>query len=171
MLRITPQDPAEPDSANLLDQLSDALTAMTGNSGKSSFDPQDVRGPNALFVVARDGDGLPVGCGAFRPLQSGIAEVKRMYAKPGTSGVGSAILRYLEQHAVQMGFAEFWLETRVVNVRAVQFYERHGYQRIANFGKYVGRHEAICLGKRLKAAAETEPLAQEETPPNKPSRI
>jgi ribosomal protein S18 acetylase RimI-like enzyme len=149
MFRITPEDPETPDARTLIDGLSDTLRSITGDSGRSSFDPADVRGEKALFVVARDGEGRAVGCGAFRPLQSGVAEVKRMYALPHTRGVGSAVLRHLEAQATAMGYIEFWLETRLVNTRAVAFYEKRGYARIARFGPYVDRPEAVCLGKRL----------------------
>jgi len=89
-----------------------------------------------------------VGCGALRPLGEGVAELKRMYARPG-SGAGSSLLDALERQARAFGYAEVWLETRKVNVRAVAFYEKHGYCTIPNCGKYVGRTEAVCLGKAL----------------------
>ena len=63
--------------------------------------------------------------------------------------MGAAILGFLEAQALQLGFTTLWLETRVVNHRAVAFYERHGYQKIPNFGKYIGNSEAVCLGKQL----------------------
>ncbi|MCA9916834.1 MAG: GNAT family N-acetyltransferase [Anaerolineales bacterium] len=147
--QIRPEDPATPAAIALLQGLSDNLTAITGSSGRASFDPEDVRGPKSLFVLAWDERDQAVGCGSFRPLQPGIAELKRMYALPGTRGVGTAVLQYLEAEAAQMGYAELWLETRRVNLRAVGFYRSRGYKEIPNFGKYVGRPEAICLAKHL----------------------
>jgi GNAT superfamily N-acetyltransferase len=149
MLSIAPEDPASIDSLELMEELSSTLASITGDSGKSSFDPDDVRGSNACFVVARDAEGRAVGCGAFRPLQERVAEVKRMYSRPGTGGVGSAILAFLEVAAVKLGYRALWLETRLVNKRAVSFYERRGYRRIPNFGKYVGNPKAVCFEKRL----------------------
>jgi len=72
-----------------------------------------------------------------------------MYAVPGSSGVGAAVLAYLETEARALGYTHFWLETRRVNQRAVAFYEKHGYARIPNFGKYVGKTEAVCFAKAL----------------------
>jgi GNAT superfamily N-acetyltransferase len=149
MLTITPEDPASAVSRQLLDELSATLAAITGDSGRSSFDPADVRAARALFVVARDENGQAVGCGAFRPLQDGIAEVKRMYSRPGSAGVGSAILAYLETKAAGLGYRALWLETRLVNERAVRFYEKRGYARIPNYGKYSGNPKAVCFEKRL----------------------
>lgn len=148
-LTITPTDPAASESLELMEELSAALAAITGDSGKASFDPADVRGANARFVVACSEAGAAVGCGAFRPFQPGIAEIKRMYSRPGNPGTGSAILLYLETEAAALGYQALWLETRLANTRAVQFYEARGYARIENFGKYVGNPLAVCFEKRL----------------------
>ncbi|CCE02967.1 GNAT family N-acetyltransferase [Bradyrhizobium sp. STM 3809] len=149
MLTISRDDPASSDAEALLAELSAALAEMTGDSGRTSFDPDDVRGPRACFLIARDGAGQAVGCGALRPLEADIAEVKRMYARRGSSGVGSAILAQLETVAASLGYAAIRLETRLVNARAVGFYERHFYRRIPNYGRYVGRPEAVCFEKAL----------------------
>jgi GNAT superfamily N-acetyltransferase len=152
-LRIADESPASADAVALLDALSIALADITGSSGIASFDPRDVAVPGACFVVARDAEGTALGCGAIRPLQLGVGEIKRMYARPGTAGVGSALLAHIEATASNMGYRQLWLETRLVNTRAVRFYERRGYERIANFGRYVGRAEAVCFGKTLVAAS------------------
>ena len=151
MLIIKSEDPTTPEASTLIDALSETLASITGDSGKSSFDPADVKGPMARFVVARTKDGNAVGCGAFRPLQTGVAEVKRMYARPGTKGVGHSVLSHLEQEAAALGYEQLWLETRLVNEHAIAFYEKHGYKRIANFGKYAGNTAAVCLAKSLRA--------------------
>lgn len=148
MLTVSEEDPASAEAEALMAELSAALAAITGDSGRSSFDAADVRGPKACFLVARDGAGQAVGCGALRPLETGIAEVKRMYARPGTSA-GAAILDHLEKAAAGFGYLTIRLETRLVNARAVSFYERHGYRRIPNYGRYAGRPEAVCFEKSL----------------------
>ena len=135
----------------LLAELGAALAAITGSDGTASFDHADVRGERACFLVARDADGLAVGCGALRPLVADVAELKRMYARPG-SGAGRFLLEELERQASAFGYTEAWLETRKVNGRAVAFYAKHGYCIISNYGKYVDRDEAVCLGKTLNAS-------------------
>jgi ribosomal protein S18 acetylase RimI-like enzyme len=149
MLTIRAEDPGTPDAVALIDELSAALAAITGDSGRSSFDLGDVRAARALFVVARNGGGQAVGCGAFRPLADGIAEVKRMYSRPGNPGVGSALLAFLEAQAAVLGYRAIWLETRAVNQRAVGFYRARGYAQMTNYGKYAGNDQAVCLGKQL----------------------
>ena len=153
LIVISRCDPAHADARLLVEELSATLAGITGDSGKASFAPDDARTERALFVVARDAHGQLLGCGALRPLPTevadNVAEIKRMYARSGTEGVGAALLAYIEQAAREFGYAQVWLETRRVNLRAVTFYLRHGYGEIANFGKYVGRADAICVGKWL----------------------
>jgi GNAT superfamily N-acetyltransferase len=148
---IVREDPASAEAVQLLAELSAALAAITGDSGAASFDPADVRGDMARFVVARDGEGRALGCGAFRPLTlgEGVAEVKRMYARSGYAGIGSALLTFLEAEARALGYRALWLETRLVNRSAVAFYEARGYHRIANFGKYAGNPVAACFARQL----------------------
>lgn len=148
-LRIAIEDPESADAAVLLEELSSALAAITGSSGKASFDASDVRGQQARFVVARDAHGTPVGCGGFRPLGAGVAEIKRMYSRRAVPGVGTAVLHFLEAEAQKLSYDALRLETRIINSRAMAFYERLGYSRIPNFGKYAGRTEAACFEKKL----------------------
>ena len=150
---------ADPDSAEarrLVARLDAALAAITGDSGASSFDANDVRSPGAVFLVARDAQGAAVGCGALRRLDGApsmrVGEIKRMYAQPG-SGAGAHLLAALERHALACGYQALWLSTRRVNTRAVDFYRRHGYRDVAPYGRYVGRevgrNASICLGRSL----------------------
>ncbi len=133
----------------LMDEMSEVLAGITGASGRASFDAADMRAPRALFVLARDGGGGLLGCAALRPLDDDTAELTRMYARPGGEGVGAALLGHMEQQARALGYLALHLETRRVNSRAVSFYQRHGYQTIPNYGKYIGVDHAICLGKTL----------------------
>ena len=148
-VRVQAADPGSPDALLLMAELSAVLAAITGDSGQSSFDAEDVRGPLACFAVARSVQGGALGCGAFRPLEQGIAEVKRMYARPGHGGVGAAVLTFLEQQAAALGYQALRLSTRRVNTRAVAFYEARGYSIVPNFGRYAAKPESVCFEKQL----------------------
>ena len=148
-VRVAIEDPAGADAQALMIELSDTLTAITGASGQASFDAGDVRVARACFALARDADGRALGCGALRPLGADRAEIKRMFARPGTRGVGSAVLHFLEQEAARFGYAATRLSTRRVNERAVAFYERHGYRRIAGYGRYADSEVSVCFEKVL----------------------
>jgi putative acetyltransferase len=106
----------------------------------------------ACFLLAMR-DGEAVGCGALRPLglagRADVGEIKRMYAHVAGCGIGSALLRALEQRARAYGYRTLVLSTRVVNQAAVGFYMRHGYIVCDNYGPYVGRQDAVCFEKQL----------------------
>ncbi len=148
MIACAAADPDCIEARALIAELDAALAAICGDSGATSFDADDVRGPRAVFLLARDAGGQAVGCGALRPVDAEVAEVKRMYARPG-SGAGVHLLGELERRALAFGYRAIWLETRRVNGWAVAFYERNGYRVIPNYGRYVGREDAVCLGKML----------------------
>ncbi|WP_233217838.1 GNAT family N-acetyltransferase [Roseateles chitinivorans] len=165
MLEAVPVD--HPDAVLLMHQLNQRLASLSGDSGASRFEAASMPRGRSVFLVARGGDGALLGCGAIRPLaQAGeapVAELKRMFARDGTRGVGTALLAALEQEALAMGYRALWLETRRINERALRFYRRHGYSEIPRYGAYLERPDAVCLGKplRVAAAAAPSPLNQE----------
>lgn len=105
----------------------------------------------AVFFVARDQDGTPLACGGLRLVEDGITEIKRMYVRPESrgSGVAAALLRRLEEAALDLGSPALVLETGNEQKRAIGFYEREGFTRIANFGPYEGVPTSICYSKVL----------------------
>ncbi|MGK9175685.1 GNAT family N-acetyltransferase [Yokenella regensburgei] len=149
MIHITRADPLSVDSRTLIEKLSVALATLTGSSGKHSFNIDDVQADRALWVLAYDEQGVAVGCGAIRPLSAETAELKRMFALHAGKGIGSSLLRYLEQAARELGYHEMKLETRRVNHPAVAFYEKQGYRQTGNYGRYIGRPEVVCFVKVL----------------------
>ena len=150
-MRIIETQPNTQDAINLMEELSKRLEVITGDSGKNSFQSDDVSAPRSLFVIAYQEEGEAIGCGALRPINEEIAEVKRMFAKTKDNGVGSEILQYLEKQAKELGYSALWLETRLINKNAVSFYEKKGYHRISNYGKYRDRPEAVCFEKKIKS--------------------
>lgn len=148
-LKIENSAPNEADVLPLLELLSENLEQRFGSSGKDSFVDWDFDDPRYVFLKAVFA-GETVGCGAIRPISDKIGEIKRMFAKHPQRGIGELVLRTLEDHAAKLGYEQIWLETRAANVQACEFYRKMGYSKIENFGKYVGRHEAICFGKTLK---------------------
>jgi N-acetylglutamate synthase-like GNAT family acetyltransferase len=148
-MKIIATHPDVSDALLLMDELSKSLESITGSTGRNSFNLKDVYVPRSLFVVAYGEDGEAIGCGAIRPINEDVAEVKRMFAKTKAVGVGTAILHYLEIEAKKMGYSALWLETRLINKQAVSFYESRGYHHISNYGKYVNNPEAVCFEKNI----------------------
>jgi len=132
----------------ITEELSENLYLRFGSDGKNSFQDWENENSKFVFVVAEINSEI-VGCGAIRPIDQNIGEVKRMYAKYPGKKIGQTILGFLENEAVNLGYTNLVLETRVKNESAVQFYQKQGYKVIPNYGKYTDRPEAICLEKSL----------------------
>jgi putative acetyltransferase len=147
-LTIRECSPTDEEVKPLLAALSHVLAQITGNDGRTSFADTDVQGARSVFLVAV-ANGEPVGCGGLRRLTEDICEVKRMYAKYRGWGIGRELLHSLEKYAQDFGYKAIWLETRKVNENAVKFYLQQGYHVCNNYGKYIGRSEAICFEKRI----------------------
>jgi N-acetylglutamate synthase-like GNAT family acetyltransferase len=148
-MKIIEKSPEDLDALKLMDELSQTLKVITGDSGKNSFNTNDVCVPRATFIIAYDENGEAIGCGAIRPINDNIAEMKRVYSKVKGMGIGTKILSYLEAKAKILGYSSIWLETRLINERAVDFYEGSGYHRINNYGKYANNAAAVCFEKKL----------------------
>ncbi|MBT0729274.1 GNAT family N-acetyltransferase [Rosenbergiella nectarea] len=149
MITIETSDLHSTDSLNLIERLSLELKTLTGDSGKSHFNVNSMDESGCLWILAKDENRRAIGCGAIRPLTVNIAELKRMFSDRSIPGIGSALLAYLETRAKEMGYSQIWLETRHINLRAVNFYIKNGYIPIDNYGPYIGRDDAACFAKCL----------------------
>lgn len=102
-------------------------------------------------VVIAYENNLAVGCGAFKPFDSGSVEIKRMYVLPAhrNKGIAVAVLLQLEQWAKEEGYSVAVLETGKKQPEAIRLYEKCGYSRIPNYGQYAGVENSVCMKKEL----------------------
>lgn len=122
---------------------------------------------SVLATVALDVDGDTVACGSIvdaavhgERFAGRIAELKRMYVRPGHRGRGYAalVLARLEAIAAEAGLAGLVLETGTPQVAAIRLYRAAGYRRIANFGPYADDPRLLCYAKWLAPDAGTRVL-------------
>ena len=87
------------------------------------------------FLVAHL-DGVPVGCGAFRMIEPGTAEIKRMFVDPEVRGakVGAALLDSLEASAAADGADPHRAGDRHPADAALGLYERFGFAPVPAMG-------------------------------------
>ena len=113
-IEITTADPRSPEAIELIRALSEELAWRYDyvDDGSGDFKPEDVLSDRSIFVIGRVGD-RAVACGAFRPLEDNVAEIKRMFVVPEHRGCGysKAILAELEQRAREYGYTTVRLET------------------------------------------------------------
>ena len=148
LISIKIENPDDEKVLAITEELSENLYIRFGSDGKNSFQDWENENSKFVFVVAEINTEI-VGCGAIRPIDTTTGEVKRMYAKYPGKKIGQTILDFLENKALNLGYTNLILETRVKNESAIQFYQKQGYKIIPNYGKYTDRPEAICLEKSL----------------------
>lgn len=114
------------------------------------LDADEVADGRGAFLVAYI-DGRPVGCGAVRRNEPGVAEIKRMYILPEARGrgIGRLVLDELEAVARQLGVHRLVLETGPRQPEALALYRRAGFVEIPLFGEYVGAEFSVCMAKDL----------------------
>lgn len=96
-------------------------------------------------------DGVPAGCGAFKPFDVETVEIKRMYVPPSyrRQGLARKILVELEKWCAEEGYSYTILETGQAQPEAIALYTDCGYQIIPNYGQYVGVDNSVCFSKKL----------------------
>ena len=95
--------------------------------------------------------GTPVGCGAFKKYEEGVAEIKRMFVTPENRGrrIAAGVLKELEDWAAEMGLRECILETGYKQPEAIALYKRSGYEVIENYDQYIGVENSVCMRKLI----------------------
>ena len=101
-------------------------------------------------IVAYEND-TPISCGAIREYSPTTMEVKRMYTIPGQRGKGLAtkVLNELEKWASELSYQKCILETGWRQPDAIWLYEKNGYSRIPNYGKYAGIANSVCFENEI----------------------
>ncbi len=138
------------ESQGLIDELNADLVASSGPDEQMFFSlgAEEIAAGSGQFLVAWL-DGQAVGCGAFRMLGNGTAEMKRMYVQPAVRGhrIGAAVLHELEARAIAAGATRLVLETGHRLSGALALYSRAGFTRCTCWGEYADSVHSLCLEK------------------------
>ena len=148
-MRFLRTDHTHPGFVQLVRELDQDLARRDGkdNAFYARYNSMEA---DARAVVAI-AEGVPVGCGAIKPVDADAMEVKRMYTLPAWrgKGVASRVLAELEQWARELGMERCILETGLRQPEAIALYESNGYEPIPNYGPYAGVTNSRCFAKVL----------------------
>ena len=144
----------DPVSQDLVEQVQQEYIARYGGRDEAVVDPAEFLPPQGLFLAA-DGDGQPVGSGAWRARGAGVAEIKRVYvvSRLRRRGLAQLIVDALERTAAQAGCRSVVLNSGAEQPEALRLYERLGYGPVTPYGVYACAPDAVFLGKDLLAVA------------------
>ncbi|UJH92418.1 GNAT family N-acetyltransferase [Antarcticibacterium sp. 1MA-6-2] len=141
---------AEDQDLLLLIKQLDKELAVTDGEEHSFYDQYNKLDRIKCFIILYENES-PVGCGALKEFEPGVAEVKRMFVKPESRGKGlaSVVLKELEKWAAELSFRKCILETGIRQPDAIQLYKKNGYSIIPNYGQYAGVENSVCFMKVL----------------------
>ncbi|HST67900.1 MAG TPA: GNAT family N-acetyltransferase [Mycobacteriales bacterium] len=140
----------DPVVKDLIELIQGEYVVRYGGRDEAPIDAAEFAPPRGLFLLAWL-DGTAAGCGGWRDLGDGRAEIKRMFTVAGfrNRGVARAVLAELERTAAAAGIGEIVLETGSVQPEAIALYRSTGYEPIEGFGYYAGAPLSRAFGKRL----------------------
>jgi GNAT superfamily N-acetyltransferase len=127
--------------------------------------PGEFEPPDGLFLVGIL-DGEPAVTAAWRRIEAGVVELKRMYvlAAARRRGLARRILAELEASARAAGAHRIVLNTGDQQPEAIALYQSSGYLPSEGFGHYADTPGAIFYGKDLDAAQRPDLAMCEDGP-------
>ena len=109
------------------------------------------RSMNAIVAEA-DGHLLGFGIMQYHDLEAHLM-LFGVVPEARRRGIGTRLLHWLEQVAAIAGIELIFLEARVTNLAAREFYRAHGYRELAFMRRYYSQLEdAVRIGKDLEMA-------------------
>ncbi len=154
-VRFESVDPADPRARELTRALDDEVRARAPDEPVFGIENDGFVDAGGIFLLVHQ-DRMLAGCGALRPFDERIVEVKRMYMLPAFRGAGLSrtLLLELENIAREQRFSIVNIETGEHNTEALGLYWSNGYRPIPRYGEYLDCQYSICFGKPCAAAED-----------------
>ena len=144
----------DPRAQELIGRVQQEYVQRYGGPDGAVVTPGEFEPPHGLFLVA-EVDGVLAGCGAWRSLGNGSAEVKRVYVEPvfRRRGLAQVLVDAIEADAARAGIRSLVLNTGPEQPEALSLYAALGYTPARPFGIYADEPRAVFLGKDLSWAS------------------
>jgi len=96
--------------------------------------PGEYARPAGRLMLALN-DRRAVGCGALRPIDDRVCEMKRVYLQPSVrgKGAGRVLIGTLIETAREIGYEQMRLDTLPSMARAMEIYRSLGFKEIAPY--------------------------------------
>ena len=154
-LRALPYD--DPVAQYLVEAVQQEYVQRYGGRDAAAVEPAEFLPPQGIFLVVEVA-GVPAGCGAWRALPTGEAEIKRVYVEPAFRrlGVARLVVAALEGSAAAAGHTQVVLNSGREQPEALTLYADLGYGPVPGYGVYACAPGAVFLGTRLTGSDEKE---------------
>jgi putative acetyltransferase len=159
VISIAVESPLQDDVRSLIAELNATLLALTPPEFCSHMTAEQMAGAETTVLIAREGGGIAVACGALKRHAGGVGEVKRMYTRPSHRGlgIGRRILAEIEALARREGLGRLVLETGDRHFAAWRVYENGGFARCGRVLDYPDSPWSVFFAKDLAGLGELRP--------------
>jgi len=149
MIKLLRSNSENQDFIELLKYLDSYLAEKDGD--EHPFYAQYNKIEHIKYVIVAYENEIAVGCGAIKEYEPNTIEIKRMYVSPKSrgKGIGTQILKELENWTSELSFEKCILETGKKQVEAIELYKKNGYQLIPNYGQYTNVENSLCFQKLI----------------------
>ena len=134
---ISRESSDSPDARALIAELEAELVLLYPQASRHGYSVDKLIAQGVAFFVVRH-DGAAAGCGGVQLYGGEYGELKRMYVRPRSRGLGLAkqMLQHLADHARSHGVMLLRLETGIHQHAAIGLYEQMGFRLVPPFGSY-----------------------------------
>lgn len=148
-MRILMVSPENSDFRALAAQLDAYYFTLVGDIQLRYAEPN--RPENMTVLAVAYVDDKAVACGAWKRLEGGVAELKRLYVLPEyrRRGVARSMIAALEADAARRGIKRMILETAVDTTDSHKLYLSAGYLPREYYGSPAGEENCLCFYKEL----------------------
>ena len=149
-IEIARERPDSPEARLLIEELDAYLIPMYPPESHHGYAVEKLIREGVAFFVARR-DGAPLACGGVQLYGREYGEVKRMYVRPSSRGLGlgKRMLAQIAGYTREQGVPLLRLETGIYQHEAIGLYEKIGFTRISPFGEYGQDPLSVYFEKRL----------------------
>ncbi len=149
MIIVARTDPHDPQATALLQSSHALMQSLFPPEDNYYLEIDDLCAPHIHFFTARRA-GTIIGTGALA-IKDGYGEVKSMFVSQDARGSGAAdaLMRQIEDQAIEEGLSMLKLETGNVLHAAHRLYARHGFTSCGVFGDYTEAASSVFMEKQL----------------------
>lgn len=137
------------DGRVLLDEMAAMQALYLGTGEQSRLSHGDISSARGRFLIARTGKGEAVGCGAFKRLDFGVAELVCIYSRMPNAGIGRAVLTGLESNAAKAGYHTLMVDMSRTNRLGKRFFWRMGFEPAFSTSADLQAEQGLFLGKKV----------------------
>lgn len=130
-------------------ELDDELHKIYGEMQNNYSTANTVQNLETIIIYESE---KPIACGCLKPIENGLAEVKRVFVSIESRGreIAKIVVKEIEKLANEYDIKALILQTGIKQKAAINLYKSMEYNVIENYGLYTNDANSVCMKKILQ---------------------